>query len=147
MSNKIVVRKTFQKQAKRLAKRYKSFPHDLQKLVEELRHSGSGFQQLPAVRLAGLRIDANVADARVNLKLHMLLLRDNSSLSECRPSRIRNKMGVMNPRIGKQLLQLLAVFIFTTNTTLRAIGNTFIGFGATARARRALRWAFIRTIT
>ena len=39
MSNKIVVRQTFQKQAKRLAKRYKSFPQDLQKLVDELKEN------------------------------------------------------------------------------------------------------------
>ena len=39
MSNKIVVRRTFQKQAKRLVKRYKSFPNDLQKLVDELKEN------------------------------------------------------------------------------------------------------------
>ncbi len=38
MSNKIIARKNFQKQAKRLAKRYKSFPNDLQKLVDELKN-------------------------------------------------------------------------------------------------------------
>ncbi len=41
MSNKIVVRQTFQKQAKRLAKRYKSFPNDLQKLVDELKENAA----------------------------------------------------------------------------------------------------------
>lgn len=41
MSNKIVVRETFQKQAKRLAKRYKSFPNDLQKLVDELKENAA----------------------------------------------------------------------------------------------------------
>lgn len=41
MSNKIVVRKNFQKQAKRLAKRYKSFPNDLQKLVDELKENAT----------------------------------------------------------------------------------------------------------
>ena len=41
MSNKIIVRKTFQKQAKRLTKRYKSFPNDLQKLVEELKENSA----------------------------------------------------------------------------------------------------------
>ncbi len=39
MSNKIIVRQTFQKQAKRLAKRYKSFPNDLQKLVNQLKEN------------------------------------------------------------------------------------------------------------
>lgn len=39
MSNKVIVRKSFQKQAKRLAKRYKSFPKDLQKLVNELKEN------------------------------------------------------------------------------------------------------------
>lgn len=39
MPNKIVVRRIFQKQAKRLAKRYKPFPNDLQKLVEELKEN------------------------------------------------------------------------------------------------------------
>lgn len=37
MSNKVIVRKSFQKQAKHLAKRYKSFPKDLQTLVDELK--------------------------------------------------------------------------------------------------------------
>lgn len=41
MSNKIVVRQTFQKQAKRLAKRYKSFPNDLQKLVNQLKENAT----------------------------------------------------------------------------------------------------------
>ena len=41
MSNKIVVRQTFQKQAKRLAKRYKSFPNDLQKLVDQLKENAA----------------------------------------------------------------------------------------------------------
>lgn len=41
MPNKIVVRQTFQKQAKRLAKRYKSFPNDLQKLVDELKENAA----------------------------------------------------------------------------------------------------------
>ena len=41
MSNKIVVRQNFQKQAKRLAKRYKSFPNDLQKLVNELKENAA----------------------------------------------------------------------------------------------------------
>ena len=41
MSNKIIVRQTFQKQAKRLAKRYKSFPNDLQKLVNELKENAA----------------------------------------------------------------------------------------------------------
>ena len=41
MSNKIVVRQTFQKQAKRLAKRYKSFPQDLQKLVNQLKENAT----------------------------------------------------------------------------------------------------------
>ena len=41
MSNKIVVRQTFQKQAKRLAKRYKSLPNDLQKLVNELKENAA----------------------------------------------------------------------------------------------------------
>lgn len=41
MPNKIVVRQTFQKQAKRLAKRYKSFPNDLQKLVNELKENAT----------------------------------------------------------------------------------------------------------
>ena len=41
MSNKIVVREIFQKQAKRLAKRYKSFPNDLQKLVDELKENAA----------------------------------------------------------------------------------------------------------
>ncbi len=41
MSNKIVVRQTFQKQAKRLAKRYKSFPDDLQKLVDQLKENAT----------------------------------------------------------------------------------------------------------
>ncbi len=41
MSNKVVVRKNFQKQAKRLAKRYKSFPNDLQKLVDELKKNAA----------------------------------------------------------------------------------------------------------
>ena len=41
MSNKIIVRRTFQKQAKRLAKRYKSLPHDLQKLVNELKENSA----------------------------------------------------------------------------------------------------------
>lgn len=41
MSNKILVRPTFQKQAKRLAKRYKSFPNDLQKLVDELKENAT----------------------------------------------------------------------------------------------------------
>lgn len=39
MSNKVIVRQTFQKQAKRLAKRYKSFPQDLQKLVNQLKEN------------------------------------------------------------------------------------------------------------
>lgn len=39
MSNKIIVRKSFQKQAKLLFKRYKSFPTDLQKLVDELKEN------------------------------------------------------------------------------------------------------------
>lgn len=37
MSNKVIARPTFQKQAKRLARRYKSLPNDLQKLVNELK--------------------------------------------------------------------------------------------------------------
>ena len=41
MSNKIIVRQTFQKQAKRLAKRYKSFPNDLQKLAGELKENAA----------------------------------------------------------------------------------------------------------
>ena len=41
MSNKIIVRPAFQKQAKRLAKRYKSFPNDLQKLVDELKENAA----------------------------------------------------------------------------------------------------------
>ncbi len=41
MPNKIVVRQTFQKQAKRLAKRYKSFPNDLQKLADELKENAA----------------------------------------------------------------------------------------------------------
>ena len=41
MSNKIVVRQTFQKQAKRLAKRYKSFPNDLQNLVDQLKENAA----------------------------------------------------------------------------------------------------------
>ena len=41
MSNKVVVRRTFQKQAKRLAKRYKSFPQDLQKLVDQLKENAA----------------------------------------------------------------------------------------------------------
>ncbi len=41
MSNKIIVRPTFQKQAKRLAKRYKSFPNDLQKLVDRLKENAA----------------------------------------------------------------------------------------------------------
>ncbi len=41
MTNKIVVRLTFQKQAKRLAKRYKSFPNDLQKLVDRLKENAA----------------------------------------------------------------------------------------------------------
>ncbi len=41
MSNKIIARKNFQKQAKRLAKRYKSFPDDLQKLVDELKETAA----------------------------------------------------------------------------------------------------------
>ncbi len=41
MSNKIVVRPTFQKQAKKLARRYKSFPGDLQKLVNELKENAT----------------------------------------------------------------------------------------------------------
>ena len=41
MSNKIIVRQNFQKQAKRLAKRYKSFPNDLQKLVNELKENAA----------------------------------------------------------------------------------------------------------
>ncbi len=41
MSNKIVVRQTFQKQAKKLARRYKSFPNDLQKLVDELKENAA----------------------------------------------------------------------------------------------------------
>lgn len=39
MSNKVIVRQTFQKQAKRLAKRYKSFPNNLQKLVNQLKEN------------------------------------------------------------------------------------------------------------
>lgn len=39
MNNKVVVRPHFQKQAKRLAKRYKSFPNDLQKLINELKEN------------------------------------------------------------------------------------------------------------
>jgi hypothetical protein len=39
MSNKVIVRKSFQRQAKRLAKRYKSFPKDLQKIVSELKEN------------------------------------------------------------------------------------------------------------
>lgn len=43
MSNKIIARPTFQKQAKRLARRYKSLPNDLQKLVNELKeHAALG---------------------------------------------------------------------------------------------------------
>lgn len=41
MSNKVIVRPTFQKQAKRLAKRYKSLPTDLQKLVAELKENAA----------------------------------------------------------------------------------------------------------
>jgi len=41
MSNKVIARQTFQKQAKRLAKRYKSFPEDLQKLVDELKENAT----------------------------------------------------------------------------------------------------------
>lgn len=41
MSNKVIVRPTFQKQAKRLAKRYKSFPNDLQKLIDELKENAA----------------------------------------------------------------------------------------------------------
>ncbi len=41
MSNKIVVRQTFQKQAKRLAKRYKSFPNDLQNFVDQLKENAA----------------------------------------------------------------------------------------------------------
>jgi len=41
MPNKIIVRQSFQKQAKKLAKRYKSFPQDLQKLVDELKENAS----------------------------------------------------------------------------------------------------------
>lgn len=41
MSNKIIVRPTFQKQAKRLSKRYKSFPKDLQKLVDKLKENAA----------------------------------------------------------------------------------------------------------
>jgi hypothetical protein len=41
MSNKIVVRQTFQKQAKHLARRYKSFPEDLQKLVDQLKENAT----------------------------------------------------------------------------------------------------------
>jgi hypothetical protein len=41
MSNKIVVRENFQKQAKRLARRYKTFPRDLQKLVDELKENAA----------------------------------------------------------------------------------------------------------
>lgn len=39
MPNKIIVRQTFRKQAKKLAKRYKSLPNDLQKLVNELKEN------------------------------------------------------------------------------------------------------------
>ena len=43
MSNKVIARPTFQKQAKRLARRYKSLPNDLQKLVNELKeHAALG---------------------------------------------------------------------------------------------------------
>lgn len=41
MSNRVAVRRTFQKQAKRLAKRYKSFPQDLQKLVDQLKENSA----------------------------------------------------------------------------------------------------------
>jgi hypothetical protein len=41
MSNKIVVRPAFQKQFKRLAKRYKSLPLDLQKLVDQLKENAA----------------------------------------------------------------------------------------------------------
>ncbi|CAN5183598.1 hypothetical protein BH20ACI1_BH20ACI1_27580 [soil metagenome] len=41
MSNKVVVRKNFQKQAKRLVKRYKSFLNDLQKLARELKENAA----------------------------------------------------------------------------------------------------------
>ncbi len=41
MSNKIIARQTFQKHAKRLAKRYKSFPNDLQRLVDELKENAA----------------------------------------------------------------------------------------------------------
>ena len=41
MSNKVIARETFRKQAKRFARRYKSFPNDLQKLVDELKENAS----------------------------------------------------------------------------------------------------------
>lgn len=41
MSNKVVARKTFRKHAKRLAKRYKSLPDDLQKLVDDLKENAA----------------------------------------------------------------------------------------------------------
>jgi len=41
MSNKVIARQTFQKQAKRLARRYKSFLNDLQKLVDELKENAT----------------------------------------------------------------------------------------------------------
>jgi len=41
MSNKIIARPAFQKQAKRLARRYKFLPNDLQKLVKELKEHTS----------------------------------------------------------------------------------------------------------
>ncbi len=41
MSNKVVVRQTFQKQAKCLVKCYKSFPQDLQKLIEQIKENAA----------------------------------------------------------------------------------------------------------
>lgn len=41
MPNKIIVCESFRKQAKKLAKRYKSFTGDLQKLVDELKENAA----------------------------------------------------------------------------------------------------------
>ena len=41
MSNKVVARQTFQKQAKKIARRYKSLPNDLQKLIDQLKENAT----------------------------------------------------------------------------------------------------------
>jgi hypothetical protein len=41
MPNKIIVRQSFQKQAKKLAKRYKSLPVDIQKTVNNLKENST----------------------------------------------------------------------------------------------------------